>query len=170
MKPVCTFPAELLDRYFDREATADERVRVEEHLPACPACGELLREMGSLQALLKSSLEKETATAEETGQMWTRIASEIRRKERRASWRPDWSWLRWRPLTLRNAWIPGLAAAALALIVLVPFLLQSPSTPAGSVVEYVESQTHNVMVYEFEKTKVTVIWLLDGSEQEKPTS
>ena len=170
MKPDCAFPAELLGRYFDRETTEDERVRVEEHLPGCPVCGEILREMDSLQGLLKSSLEKETATAEETGQMWARIEAGIRRKERSLSWRPDWSWLRWRPLTLRNAWIPGLAAAALALIVLVPFLFQSPSTPSGSVVEYVESQTHNVMVYEFEKTKVTVIWLLDGSEQEKPAS
>jgi hypothetical protein len=34
----------------------------------------------------------------------------------------------------------------------------------------VESMTNNVMVYEMEKERVTVIWLLEGTEGEPTTS
>jgi hypothetical protein len=39
-----------------------------------------------------------------------------------------------------------------------------------SVVEYVESETYNVMVYELETPQVTVIWLFEGPEEESSTS
>jgi hypothetical protein len=53
----------------------------------------------------------------------------------------------------------------------VPLLLKkSPSLPVEFGVEYVESKTNNVMVYEVEKSKVTVIWLFEGPETESTTS
>jgi anti-sigma-K factor RskA len=63
------------------------------------------------------------------------------------------------------------AAAAIILIITIPLLFKkTPSYPSPSVVEYVESQTHNVMVYESENTKVTVIWLFEEPEKETPSS
>jgi hypothetical protein len=49
---------------------------------------------------------------------------------------------------------------------MVPLLFKKiTSYPSPSVVEYIESQTHNVMIYESEKAKVTVIWLFEGPEE-----
>jgi hypothetical protein len=46
------------------------------------------------------------------------------------------------------------------------FFMKVPSSPDSSVVEYVESQNYNVMVYESEKENVTVIWLFEGPQKE----
>jgi hypothetical protein len=46
---------------------------------------------------------------------------------------------------------------------------KTPSYPDVSVVEYVESQSDNVMVYQLEEPKVTVIWLFEGPEEDRTT-
>jgi hypothetical protein len=46
------------------------------------------------------------------------------------------------------------------------FFKKIPSYSGASVVEYVESETNNVMVYDLEKAKVTVIWLFEEPEEE----
>jgi len=48
-------------------------------------------------------------------------------------------------------------------------LKKSPSLPEDFSVEYVESKTNNVMVYEVEPT-MTVIWILEGTEEEAAPS
>jgi hypothetical protein len=63
--------------------------------------------------------------------------------------------------------VPAAAAIVILLLIITPyFYTKTPSSSDPSVVEYVESQTHNVMVYESEKGDVTVIWLLEGPGKE----
>jgi hypothetical protein len=50
------------------------------------------------------------------------------------------------------------------------FFKKTPSHLDQTVVEYIESKTYNVMLYEFEKSKITVIWLFEGLENGFPTS
>jgi hypothetical protein len=50
------------------------------------------------------------------------------------------------------------------------YFKKTPSYSGASVVEYVESETNNVMVYDLEKAKVTVIWLFEEPEEESATS
>ena len=64
-----------------------------------------------------------------------------------------------------------MATAIVLALVASPLLFKkTPSYSDRSVVEYVESQTYNVMVYEAEKAKVTVIWLFEEMEGESTTS
>jgi hypothetical protein len=57
------------------------------------------------------------------------------------------------------------------LLITIPlFFKKTPSLLDQSVIEYVESQTHNVMIYESENKKVTVIWLFEGPAEETPSS
>jgi hypothetical protein len=47
---------------------------------------------------------------------------------------------------------------------------KTASYPDLSVVEYVESETYHVMIYELEDEKVTVIWLFNGPQEESSPS
>jgi hypothetical protein len=69
------------------------------------------------------------------------------------------------PIFSKEGLDPG-AAIAILIVISTSFLLKkAPFYPDPSVVEYVESQAYNVMVYESEKPKVTVIWLFEGPEE-----
>lgn len=71
----------------------------------------------------------------------------------------------------KKVWIPALAATVILILIYAPLLFKkNPSLQDQSVVEYVESKDYNVMVYETEKGKVTVIWLFEGPEEESPAS
>jgi hypothetical protein len=63
------------------------------------------------------------------------------------------------------------AAVVILILATAPLLYEKMSSyPVQSVVEYVESETYNVMVYEVETPQVTVIWLFEGPEEESSTS
>jgi len=159
-------PSELLEKYFDQEVTEEERTIVEGHLFQCQACRETLTALDGLRHLVKDPVDKHDQE-ENFHWVWQRIEREIQRKEE-----PAWKGFlgRWLDVGLflrRRVWIPAAAVAVAIVIALTPyFFKESPSSSDLSVVEYVESQSHNVMVYELEKENVTVIWLLDGQERE----
>ena len=159
-------PSELLEKYFDQEVTEEERTMIEGHLSPCQACRDVLAAMDGLRRLIKDPVDK-LDQEENFHWVWQRIEREIQRKEE-----PAWKeflgrWLDVRIFLRRKVWIPAAAVATAIVIALTPyFLRQSPSSSDLSVVEYVESQSHNVMVYESEKGTMTVIWLLDDQERE----
>jgi anti-sigma-K factor RskA len=63
------------------------------------------------------------------------------------------------------------AAVVILILATAPLLYEKMSSyPVQSVVEYVESETYNVMVYELEDEKVTVIWLFNGPQEESSPS
>jgi hypothetical protein len=101
--------------------------------------------------------------------VWEKIERGIR-LEKKPSWQESFrSWLDLSPLLRKKVWIPAVATAIVLALVASPLLFKkTPSLSAPSVVEYVESQTYNVMVYESEKAKVTIIWLFE--EEESSTS
>jgi hypothetical protein len=67
--------------------------------------------------------------------------------------------------------IPAVAAVVILILITAPLLYEKmSSSPVLSVVEYVESDTYNVMIYEREAPQVTVIWLFEGPEEEPLTS
>ena len=170
MKNSCSSVSRLLDRYFDHEATKKERIFVERHLTRCSDCQERLNLMEGLRASLRKPVE-EALEKETFPWVWEKIEREIR-LGKRPSWRESLrSWLDMTPLLRRKVWIPAVVTAVIFILVTAPILFKkSPSYLERSVVEYVESQTYNVMVYESEKAKVTVIWLFEGPDGESSPS
>jgi predicted anti-sigma-YlaC factor YlaD len=170
MKSECTSVSKLLDKYFDQEVTPEERSLVEGHLPNCSACQMALDSMQNLRLLIKGPVE-EAVEKENFPWVWERIERGIQRKERLGLLDFLKSWLDVTPLLKRKILIPAVAAAVVLILITVPLLFKkTTSYPTLSVVEYVESETYNVMVYELESPQVTVIWLFEGPEEESPTS
>ena len=170
MKDSCFVVSRLLEKYFDREMTDEERSLVEAHLLDCQACQDRLRSMEELRDLVKAPVE-EAVQNEDFQWIWQKIERGIRLEERHTFRETLQAWLQISPLFQRKVWIPAVAAMAIILLITIPlFFKKTPSLLDQSVIEYVESQTHNVMIYESENKKVTVIWLFEGPAEETPSS
>jgi anti-sigma factor RsiW len=170
MENSCSSISKVLEKYFDQEVTDEERLLVERHLRACSACRDALKSMEGLKALIKAPVE-EAVEKEDFHWIWQKIEREIRSQAKPAWWQTLRSWLDVRPLFQRKVWIPAVATLVVLLLITAQIVLKKiPSYPGGSVVEYVESPTYNVMVYQSETPKVTVIWLFDEPEEGIPTS
>ena len=159
-----------MEKYFDLEVTDAERSLVEDHLLDCPSCRDVLHSMESLRNLIRSPIQ-EAVEKENLPWVWQKIEREIQLKERPTWWESLRDWLDITPLFRKRVLIPAVAAVLLLLIITAPLLFKkTTSYPDPSVVEYVESQTYNVMVYESENAQVTVIWLFESPEEESSTS
>jgi len=170
MKDPCSAVSKLLEKYFDQELTDKERSLVETHLLDCHACQDVLRSMEKFRELVKAPVE-EAVQKEDFQWIWQKIERGIRLEERPTFWETLQSWLQIFPLFQRKVWIPAVATITIILLIILPLLFKKkPSHLDLSVIEYVESQTYNVMVYESEKAKVTVIWLFEGPAKEAPSS
>ncbi|MGZ3558494.1 MAG: zf-HC2 domain-containing protein [Thermodesulfobacteriota bacterium] len=168
MKDSCSLVSKLLEKYFDREVTDKERALVEGHLHGCPVCRNALKSLEGLSAFIKAPVE-EAVQKEDFPWVWQKIERGIRSPQEKLTW---WQSLRSRldvsPLFKRKVWIPAVATVVVLLFITAQIIFQkTPSYSDTSVVEYVESQTDNVMVYQLEKPGVTVIWLFEGPEKEK---
>jgi anti-sigma factor RsiW len=170
MKRECSSISRLLEKYFDQEVTPEERSLVEGHLPDCSACRMALDTMQNLRILIKNPVE-EAVEKETFPWVWEKIEKGIQRKERPGLWDFLRSWLDVTPLLKRKVLIPAVAAVVIVILITAPLLYKKMSSyPGPSVVEYVESETYNVMVYELETPQVTVIWLFEDPEEESSTS
>jgi len=171
MKDTCASVSKLLEKYFDQEVTDEERLLVGGHFQDCLACRNALRSMEELRTLIKVPVE-EAVRKEEFPWVWQKIEREIRSTQEKLTW---WRSLRSKldvsPLFKRKVWIPAAATVAVLLFLTTQIIFErTPSYSDASVVDYVESQTGNVMVYQLEKPKVTVIWLFEGPEKDQPPS
>jgi hypothetical protein len=170
MKMECSSISRLLEKYFDQEVTPEERSLVEGHVPDCSACRMALDTMQNLRILIKNPVE-EAVQKETFPWVWEKIEKGIQRKESPGLWDFLKSWLDVTPLLKRKILIPAVAAAVILILITAPLLYKKISSyPVQSVVEYVESETYNVMVYQSENEKVTVIWLFNGPQEESSTS
>ncbi len=166
----CSSVSTVLEKYFDQEVTDEERFLVEGHLEDCPACRDALKSMEEMRTLLRVPVE-EAVQQEDFPWVWQKIEREIRLQKKRPWWQSLRSWLDVTPLFRRKVWIP--AAATVAVLLFITSLIifeKTPSYPEVTVVEYVESQSDNVMVFQLEEPKVTVIWLFEGPEEERTTT
>ena len=169
MKRSCPSLSALLERYFDHEVSVEERVSVENHLRECASCRESLHSFETVRTAIKAPVE-EALRNENFAWVWQKIQAEIQHEEV-SGWTSIWKWLDVSSLLRKRVWVPALAAAVVLLLITTPLLFKkSASHPTEIVVEYVDSQTNNVMVYEFETAKVTVIWLFEGTEEETSPS
>jgi anti-sigma-K factor RskA len=165
MKDSCSALSKLLEKYFDQEVTDEERSLVEAHLIDCHACQEALRSMENLRDWVKAPVE-EAVQKEDFQWVWQKIERGIRKEERSTFWETLQPWLQIPPLFKRKVWIPVVATIAVFLFITAQIIFKNtPSYPSTSVVEYIESETNNVMVYESENSKVTVIWLFEEPEE-----
>jgi anti-sigma-K factor RskA len=170
MKDSCTLVLKLLEKYFDQEVTDRERLLVEGHLQDCPACRDALTSMEGLRTLIKVPVEEATQQ-EDFPWVWQKIEREIRLQEKVSGWQSLRSWIDLSPLFKKKAWIPAVATIAVLLFITTQVILKkTPSYSEASVVEYIESETHNIMVYESEKAKMTLIWLFDDEDQKSSRS
>ena len=170
MKDSCSSVSKLLEKYFDQEITGKERFLIEGHLQDCSACRDALKSMEELRALIKVPVE-EALQKEDFPWVWQKIEREIRLQKKLTWWQSLRSWFDVSPLFQRRVWIPAVATVVVLLFITAQIILRkTPSYPDASVVEYVESETDNVMVYQLEKPKVTVIWLFEGPEKEHTTT
>jgi len=122
--------------------------------------------MEGLRTLIKIPVE-EAVQKEDFPWVWQKIEREIRLHEKLTWWQSVRSWLDVSPLFKKKVWIPAVATLVVLLFITSQiFFKKIPSYSGASVVEYVESETNNVMVYDLEKPKVTVIWLFEEPEEE----
>lgn len=169
MKDFCSI-SKLLERYFDDQATEEQKAMVEDHLPACPVCQERLKGLRGLREAIKIPVEK--ALKEETFPwVWEKIERGIQLRKK-PSWRESLRfWLEISPWLRKRIWIPATAVAILLVLATSPFLFKKTSSHLeGSDVKYVKSEVYNVMVYESEKAEVTVIWLFEETQNESTAS
>jgi anti-sigma factor RsiW len=169
MKDRCSSISKLLEKYFDQEVTDKERSFVESHLQDCSNCQSELRSMGRLKDLVKAPIE-EAVQEEDFHWVWQKVQRGIQLRERSNWWESLRSWLDLSPLFRKRVLIPVAATIAALLIAAQLLFKEFSSYPRPSGVEYIESQTHNVMIYESEKAKVTVIWLFEEPEKEPSIS
>ncbi len=170
MKDSCSSVSKLLEKYFDQEVTDKERVLVEGHLHNCPACRDALKSLEELSTFIKVPVE-EAAQKEDFPWVWQKIEREIRLQKKLTWWQSLRSFIQVSPFFKRKVWIPAVATVVVLLFVTAQIIFEkTPSYPDASVVEYVESQTDNVMVYQLEKPKVTVIWVFDEPAKDQTTS
>ena len=166
MRDPCTSVSKLLEKYFDREVTDKEKLLVEGHLQDCPACQGAVRSMEELRTFIKIPVE-EAAQEEDFPWVWQKIEREIHLQEKRTSWPSLRSWLDLTPLLKRKVWIPAVAIALGVLLIAGQLIFKkTPSYSGLSVIEYAESQTNNIMIYESEKGEMSVIWIFEGPEDE----
>ena len=171
MKDSCSSVSKLLEKYFDGEVTEKERLLVEGHLEDCQACRNALKSMEELRAWIKAPVE-EAVQKEDFPWVWQKIERGIRSPQEKLTWWQSLiTWLNLRPLLQRKVWIPAVATVVVLLFITAQVIFKkTPSYPDASVVEYVESQTDNVMVYHLEKPKVTVIWVFEEPAKDQTTS
>ncbi len=169
MKDSCSSISKLLEKYFDQETTGDEGILVEDHLRQCATCQAQLKSMEELRTTLRAPVD-EAVQKETFAWMWQKIEREVQNRAK-----PSWqeSIRAWFGLSLpfrRRVWIPAVAVALLIIAIGSPFLFQkTPSQTDLSIVEYVQSDTNNVMLIESEKENVAIIWLFEGAEGEPST-
>ena len=171
MKDSCSSVSRLLEKYFDQEVTDSERLLVEGHLQDCLNCRSELRSMEELRTLIKLPVE-EAVQKEDFPWVWQKIEREISRTQEKATWwRSLRSWLDVFPLFKRKVWIPAAATFVVLLVITAQIIFRkAPSYPGASVVEYLDSPAYNVMVYQSEEPKVTVIWLFEEPETGQTTT
>ncbi len=169
MKDSCSSISKLLEKYFDQEVTDKERVLVEGHLQGCPACRDALKSLEGLSTIIRVPVE-EAIQKEYFPWVWQKIEREIRLQKKLTWWQSLRFWIDISPLFRRKVWIPAVATVVILLFITAQIILKkTPSYADASVVEYVESQTDNVMVYDLEKAKVTVIWVFDEPAKDQTT-
>ena len=170
MTDSCSSVSKLLEKYFDREVTERERLLVEGHLQSCPACRDALTSMERLRTLIKTPVEEATQQ-EDFPWLWQKIEREIRLQEKVSWWQSLRSWMDLSPLFKKKVWIPAVATVIVLLFISTQVIFKKiPSYSDASVIEYIESESHNIMVYESEKAKMTMIWLFDEEDQESSRS
>ena len=137
---------EQLSAYLDRQLDAGEGSRVEAHLLECTSCRKLYEEMSELTHLFQRAERLEPSPF-----LWNRIAAGF--EEHRESARKP----RWISTVLagtrRLAWNPGIAAAALGIVLFVGIvILKQPNIDpaalvaidkAGSLIARENADTYN---------------------------
>ncbi len=126
--------------------------------------------MEGLRTLIKTPVEEATQQ-EDFPWVWQKIEREIRLQEKVSWWQSLRSWMDLSPLFEKKVWIPAVATVIVLLFISTQVIFKKiPSYSDASVIEYIESESHNIMVYESEKTKMTVIWLFDEDNLESSRS
>lgn len=158
----CLSIEKLLNKYFDQEATQEEISLIEGHINNCPNCQVTLKTMGEIRDAVKNPVE-EALKRETFPWVWEKIEREIRLKEKARLWENLLLKLEICLLYKRRVLIPALSFMVILILIMSQlFFKKPPSHIDQTVVEYIESKTYNVMVYEFEKSEITVIWLFEG--------
>ncbi len=159
---------ELLEKYFDNELTKDEKLLVEDHLKSCLICQYHLKGIERLGEMIKRPVDEATER-EDFSLLWNKIERQL--KPRVKPWETIISLLDISYIFKKKVLIPAIATTAIILLVLIPLTYKKDTSISNrSVVEYVESKTHNIMIYESEKDKITVIWLFEEKMRESPNS
>jgi len=139
----CRIFLPLLSPFIDGELSTSDRVSVERHLSACPTCTSRVSDLRAESGLIRVGMEMAADEVDFTDfaqQVMARVTPERLPFWERVKLRMSESWAHqpW-----RMAAVTGLAVAAVAALVAVPFL-RPKSSPQGDALQRVQLLSVNV--------------------------
>jgi len=126
----CTIVKTLLSEFVDERLEVSTAWKVQAHLSECAACRRVTQDMESMRQALQT-LPTQQPSANFESALAQRLAL-TRRPEKRRAWGDRIVFLRRSLPLLRPAFALGVAATAIAGILLLPTHLPSPKAPAES--------------------------------------
>lgn len=161
----CKRAHRLLDRYLDGELAHKAALQVEEHVKGCTQCGNYLKSARSIGQAIKASALVTRAETALSDRAWAHVKAGIESRERLSPGSRLLAWWRWLTFYPRPVWASAFAAAALVVALVTTNTARHQSTKlAHPVVEYVESQSSQVMVFMPEQSPITVIWFFEKAK------
>ncbi len=158
----CKQARRFLDRFVDGELADKIASRVEQHAGGCPRCGGYIESTRSIGRAINASGMAVRSQASLSEQEWARLEEAVEKKKRIFIENPFLNLWRWLTFYPRPVWVSAFAAAALIVALTTTNMLHYGETSLSHpVVEYVESESSQVMVIMPEQSPVTVIWFFE---------
>jgi anti-sigma factor RsiW len=161
----CKQARRFLDRFVDGELADELASRVGQHASSCPDCGGYVESTRSISQAIKTAGMAVRSQASLSEQEWGRLKEALTKKKRIFAENPFMNLWRWLTFYPRPVWVSAFAAAALIVaLTTINMLHYGEASLSHPVVEYVESESSQVMVIMPEQSPVTVIWLFENAK------
>jgi anti-sigma factor RsiW len=159
VEATCHERAPALSAYVDGELGQGERERLEAHVAECARCRQEVARFERLTGLLRE-VDAEELTSLRPVSLWPAVEREALGLRRDGLGRGLASrWKHWAPAWARPLWVPVSVAAALAITLALPFVMQREALQADeAIVESVDEG--EVMVIRHGRGEV-MIWVFD---------
>jgi hypothetical protein len=157
----CEKAKRALDSYHDRQLRGRKFDDMSEHLRQCESCSGELEKLQRISRALKERYEGAALGEKDFSRVWAGVDAAIDAQEGRPaeSLLDRLTAILWIP---RPAWAAVAAVAVLIVMVFAYMPGEQPSTLAADdcIIDSVEAENCDVMVYEIGDSKMKVIWIM----------